>query len=154
CQLLAVAQVAELNGEFADHGQSAAVRMEMNAARLEPRRQILPRRTRRQIIDPDRAIRPGKCYQPAIWTERWQGPITALRYFQDRLAAAQIPHVVVVLTPVEVVRGQVTTVGAELGLVDREPEPGQGDDLLMVRDSADTQLTRTDIAFLRMVSGS
>src|SRR5262249_5154519 len=70
-QLLPVAQVVELNEAAADDGQPASVRLELNVShRGGPRRQVLPPGTRRQLMDPDRVIALGKCYQPAIRTER------------------------------------------------------------------------------------
>src|SRR5262249_22902267 len=98
-KLLAAVQIAELNGAVADNGQLATARMEMNAIPLQPRRQVLPRRTRRQFIDADRVIRAAKRYQPAVGTERWERVITALRHLQDRLAASQVPQVVLALIP-------------------------------------------------------
>src|SRR5262245_20740528 len=69
-QRLAVAEGAELNGAAADDGQPAAVRMELNPLHRWARRQDLPRRTCRELIDSDRLIRLGECDQPAIQTER------------------------------------------------------------------------------------
>src|SRR5262249_60673377 len=150
-QLLAVAEVAEANDAAADDRQPAAVRVEMDAFRPGPRRQVLPRRPRRQLVDADRMIRPAEGDQPAVRAERG-GRVIILRHLQDRLAAAQDPHAVMDLPEdaEQVMRGQETAVGTEPGPERPHPEPRQTIDLPLVTVPPATQLAPSGSRFLRV----
>src|SRR5262249_55492500 len=138
-RLLAVTQVAELNAAAADDGQPAAVRMEWDPLRRRARGQVLPFRAGKHLIDADRFFRLVEGYQPAIRT-KGRKYLTDARLLYERLAAAQVPDVVMAVSPV-VVSGQVSAVRAELAPHDPGPEPGQGGDLLAVRGAADAEMT-------------
>src|SRR5262249_44440901 len=123
-EFLAVAQVAELNEVATQDGQPAAVRMEVNEAYRGAWPQVFPCRTGGQFPDGDRSlVRSGEGYQPAIRTERKATSMMAMRHFQNRLAAGQVPNVVMALTPF-IVHGQIPAVRTKPGVNGPNPEPG------------------------------